>query len=566
MKRANILTTTITCIILFLSVSLAFDVLFCLNDDLMIQGIISGTFSGRPNPYAVYLNSPFSHAFAGLYSLFPGIPWFGMFLAGSYLACFALIHYRILSLTEVLRNRILFTVAAVVIFLCLFFSNFILIHYTVTAALLGGTGFFLLATAPARDTKKETFVSMLPAIILLLLCYQVRTNVFFMMMPFTLVAFLARKTLYSKEMKKAFLNHLPAMGVFAGAFLLLFALNTLLYHTGEMKEYTRFNDARTNLYDFVLFHDSEPATLYYTSHGMTPEELPVYHRYNILLDESASPEKFDQMASYLKDTNQELSLSEKIRLAVSTYKARSLYPTEDFPYNYLAFAFYILVIAAIISNRKWYAFCPLALTFFFRSLLFFYLFYKGRFPERVTLSVFLAEFLCLCAILFITAIKSPKQTTVFASILIAMVIPVGLSTIPRAISLYEYQKTINTNQEGLFAYFREHPDNLYLLDVYSAVYRTEYAIKDYDDSYENYLTLGGWVSAHPIVDEKLASHGFANIKDAITTGDNVYVVLHESKGMTKEELEAYYPEISFLLQTTISLPEDTFYVYQGKTE
>lgn len=584
MTHKNTAITLLLTICLFFLGALCFDVTYCLNDDLMIQSILSGTFAAENSGLAVYFNAPLSHVLALFYGILPTVPWLGLFLCSCFILCFALVLHRLFSMQETVMGQILVFLLVPLGFGALFFFQYILIHYTVVAAVTGATGAFLLATAPHKNTWKQTILSMLPAICLLLLCFLIRTNVFILILPFVLCAFLMRlcytdknsesekpdednKNSHSpfyKKLWQTFINHLPAMGIFFGGAAFLFSLHFLLYQTGEMKTYTEYNDARTTLYDYEQIHDTPDARAYYASKGVTEEEVNIYLDYNILLDETSSPEKFLSMASYKKDAGLELSPVNKLKNAFSTYKIRTLQKNADYPYNFMALGLYALSFAAILLRKKYAFFIPLGAMGVLRSLLFVYLFYQGRYPERVTLSVYLAECI-LFAALFALLLKENKSKTILSAVgtvlalLFLAMLPVTASM---GITAYNNQQEINKSQNVLFAYMQEHPDNLYLADVYATVYRTEPAIADYDSSYENYITLGGWISGHPLLDKKLALHGYSNIKDALTTGEDVYLVLHESKGMTGEEFTSYYPEITLTLYETVEGANDRFYIYK----
>ena len=93
----NIAVAVMVTAILFVTLGFLFAPVYCLNDDLMIQSILSGRFSGTASKMAVYLNEPLSGILAFLYDVMPAVAWFGLFLIGCFILCFFLILYGTLQ-------------------------------------------------------------------------------------------------------------------------------------------------------------------------------------------------------------------------------------------------------------------------------------------------------------------------------------------------------------------------------------------------------------------------------------------------------------------------------------
>lgn len=567
-----VVALTVTAI-LFLVLGLCFDIVYCLNDDLMIQSILSGRYSGSPSGKAVYLSEPLSSLLAFLYRILPSIPWLGLLLAGCYVLCFFLVLY--VSLERLAKNaeltgkgRILgigcVCVLSISLFCGFFLSQFLMIHYTVAASVLGGTAIYLFLLSDDAGEWRGVLRSTWLPVVLLLLCYLVRTKVFFMVLPFLAVA-----GLYRILRTKRFLCYLMPLAMLGAGILLLMLTGRISYGSAAWREYLAYNDTRTELYDYVRIWEEEEAAKYYAGQGYAPEEMAIYQQYNILLNEDLSAEDYRNIAAYgeLRPEGQR-SWFQKFKEGFWLYRHRMLGRTEDYPYNVVNLALYLMAVLVMIGSKDKRCLWMIVLLGFVRSCLWIYLLAAGRYPERIVISLYLIELLVLLAMIVDilkeirpwSAVKARKRdqdrplpvekrisnivdrmgVALAGIFLMILALETAYQVLPKTLEAKARQLEINSEEDQLFDLMKSHPENLYLLDLYAVVYHTEYAIRDYDSSYENYLLLGGWVAGSPLVTEKLGVWGYESAFDALDNGENVYLVLKEGVGMDLKELEDFY--------------------------
>ncbi len=592
-KYVNIAVAVMVTAILFLVLSLWSDIVYCLNDDMMIQSILSGRYSGSPSGKAVYLGEPLSSLLAFLYGIWPSLPWLGLFLAGCYMLCFFLTLY--FSLERLVKNREVtgkkhmigigcVCVLSVSIFCGFFLSQFLMIHYTVVAAVLGGTAIYLFMMWDGSGEGESVLQSSWMPVALLLLCYMVRTKVFFMTAPFLAVA-----GLYRILRTRRFVRYLVPLAMLGVGLLLLMLAGRLSYGDAVWQEYLDYNDARTELYDYELIREEEEAEAYYAAQGYAPEEIEIYREYNVLFNETLTAEDYRKIAAYggLRPEGQR-TWFQKFKEGFWLYRHRMLGKAEDYPYNVVCIALYIMAAMLMIGGRDKKSLWMLVLLGMVRSGLWIYLLAEGRYPERVVISLYLIELFVLLAMIvealsflnrrFSSGIESQKSCdmkvrsvssdktldqnapssseqmienrissivnrmgiALAGIVLMILSLETAYQVLPKTLEARERQLEINKKEDQLFDFMKSHPENLYLLDVYSVVYHTEYAVRDYDGSYENYLLLGGWVAGSPLVTEKLTGWGYESAFDALERGENVYLVLREGVGMDLKELEDFY--------------------------
>lgn len=576
-KYVNFAVAVMVTAILFLILAFCFDIVYCLNDDLMIQSILSGRYSGSPSGKAVYLSEPLSGLLAFLYGSLPSIPWFGLFLAGCYVICFFLALYVSLEkLTKdaafTARKRIVaiscVCVLTIAVFCGFFLRQFLMIHYTVAASVLGGTAIYLFLMSDGGGELKSAWRGNLLPVVLLLLCYLVRTKVFFMVVPFLAVA-----GLYRMLRTGRFIRYLIPLAMLGVGVLLLMLAGRLSYGGAAWQEYLDYNDARTELYDYGKIR--EEAEEYYAGQGYAPEEIAIYREYNVLLNETLTAEDYRKIAAYDELTPEgQRTWFQKFREGFWLYRHRMLGKTEDHPYNVVALALYIMAALVMTGAKDKKGLWMLGFLGVVRSCLWIYLLAAGRYPERIVVSLYLIELFVLLAMM-IDALKKirpvPPEKALHQEHPLSMEIPMEISmekkigsiasrigavltgivlmilaleaayqVLPETLEERARQLEINREEDQLFDLMKSHPENLYLLDLYAVVYHTEYAVRDYDSAYENYLLLGGWVAGSPLVTEKLAGWGYESAFDALERGENVYLVLKEGVGMSIKELEDFY--------------------------
>jgi len=525
--------------------------LYAINDDVMIESVLSGSYL-RPYPLAYYFSAELGFLLSGLYGLLPGLPWLGLFYAGCHVGCLT----SLLCLTgKRIRERIPRIMACVflmVVLTALCFQEFVLMHYTVLAALLGATGLVLFGAAKER---KELW----QPVCYFLLCYLVRENVFFMLLPVIAVAFLYLLIQNGIAKWKEYL--IPAIS-FMAAFLLLFGINRGVLRGAEWKNYLEYNDVRTQVYDYLNVHTEEAALESYAAEGVTKEDVEVISSYDLALfsDGTGNLPALKTVMAYGEKSRE--STKDRLIWAVKHYVHRSLMQMDDFPLNYLVLIVYLGLLAFYVWKKKFILLLPLAGLGCYRSAFWIFLLFRGRYPDRVILSLYLLEFGLLAAMAFREILQNEaegKEQTdkeeagkeqamgkaygnwiVFA-VVTALFLGTALWNVKETRTLYRAQVNRNREDDCLTAYFEKHPDSFYFIDVYALVGRTKKVFAPTGNTKENYLWMGGWMTRHPLYLEKLRSlfDGAENAGSVLRDRKGVYLALKEGKGAAKEKLEAW---------------------------
>lgn len=509
--------------------------LFAINDDIMIESVLSGSYL-RPYPYTHYLSAELGWILSGLYLLLPSVPWFGLFYGVCHVACMSSLLCLAAARSKGWKHVAIAGCFVILGTSAICFQEFVLMHYTVLAALLGATG--LLLFLMARNQSE-----LVSPIMYFLLCYLVRENVFFMLAPFIVIAFLF---LLLQNGIRSWKEYLPKAVLFAAAFLVLFAVNRAVPGGKEWKAYLEYNEVRTEIYDYLGIHSEEEALLEYEKSGVTKADVDVLSSYDLTFfdDGTGNLNALKTVAGYGEQKKQKMT--ERLVWSVKSYVHRFLLQKDDFPFNAVAILLYAILFVWYLAKKRFSGLLPLAGLGLYRSAFWIYLFYKGRYPDRVIDSLYYMEFAFLAAMVIRNVWEAEwsqekRKSVTFLCCMAAILCFTGILGVKETRKLYREQAANNEEGDLLLAYMAERPGNFYFLDVYALVGRTKPVFKPTGNSKENYLWMGGWMTRHPLCLEKLSKNfeGKDNATDALTGADASYLVLKEGVSATKENVEAW---------------------------
>lgn len=536
--------------------------LFCLNDDLQIRDILSGVLGGAPDLHTVYMRAPLSFILSLLYRILPAFPWFGAFLcAALFVSFFFLLRSVLRRLSE--DKEALWSVAAALLLFTAWFLLFlcpvlILPHYTVVAAFCGASGLWLFLQSKERLS--------VPAFVLLILCDQIRSQVFLMLLPFLLTAVLLRflelRGKAAEEGKTEKRSLLRRSLYFAGCFLLLFLLHKAAYLPAEWSAYLELNEARTELYDYSGVWESDAAKEYYERCGMRTESaLPVYLNYDLLADEDARTERLKTLAVYTEGAGAR-SAAERLKNTLYELKERNLNPSKGETHH--AWPLLLSALAAFVFfliRKRYLPLIALCGGMVLHFGLYGYLLWNGRTPERVTVSLYLITGFFTAALVFRE--KAGKEHLIVLASLMLFYFAGSIFVHP--VEDYRKQITVNKEDDVVYSYMAEHPQELFLLETYATVYHTAPVLSEGDGA-ENALLMGGWQYGSPLQERKWKAFGYEE-RGSLFTVAGVRLVFREDLGLSPAQLQAFldarYGDGALKLreETRLDAGEDRFLIY-----
>ncbi len=574
---------------------ICFDFYYDLNDDTMMKDIMSGVYTGTPDAHNMQTLYILGLFISWCYRLCRTVPWYGLFLCLCQFGCFYLLGMRLMQLadrrdasimidtiegedrtgnaavkgTDRTGKIVMLLVLSLLLWsICL--PHLVNVQYTITCAVMSATAIFLFLTTPETDSTMQFVIRNIPAVLLMIIAYQLRTEMLLLSLPFAALAGMFR---WSEETQIFTRANWRKYGTVAGIMLLGILLSRCIdfgaYGSKEWQDFQDFFDARTTVYDFypeVVTQDEFAAGL--ESVGVTSVQQTLLRNYNFGLDDGIDTSMLDTIADYAVDTvgasrDWGAVVREKCRMYV--YR---LFHAGDAPYNIVVLWAYAAVLAAgfCVSHGKAkadgmktggtkaddtktgnakvggtekesvlrrYAFVwqtmLLAVT---RTAIWMFILLRGRDPERITHSLYLIEFALLAAILvrLIHSCRIRNYVMHGMSVLFLLIVAGNLMTSIQEVQCDQrYRETVNQDFLEIDAYCREHKENFYFEDVYSTVAFSQKMFANVNNTYANYDILGGWMCKSPLYQEKLVRYGTESAADALLNQDNVYFIMSNAE-------------------------------------
>lgn len=571
-KYGNCIGVLLIVLLNAIAMGVFFDFYYDLNDDTMMKDIMSGRYSGTPDGHNMQTLYPLGVFLSLLYRLCGGIPWYGLFLFLCQFGCLYLVGLRLAAGARTVQAEgrgkagacaglVTAAVGLTLFSWGVFLPHMINVQYTITCAMLSATAIFWFLTTPRREGVRAFLTGSIPAVLLVLLANQLRTEMLLLTLPFVACAgffcWTEEEKFFSKE---NLLKYGSVAGVIAAGILLLTALDSAAYAGEEWKDFRRFFEERTTIYDFypeIITQDAYQAEL--SDIGISEARQELLRNYNFGLDEGIDTELLAQVSSLAQDSiGAQRSWPAILREQLWAYRYRFTH-SQDAPYNLLV----VWTAAAVLITgvrygmryrekpvwKRYAAVWQLALLFLMRTAIWLFILARGRYPERITHSLYLVEFTLLAGMLLrqrahgIAGEETGKN--VYGSILrgmtlILLVIPLlNLADSVAQVRLdQERRQSVNRQWQEIDDYCTQYADHFYFEDVYSTVSFSEKLLADpsgwnrterkIHDRGANYDILGGWMCKSPLYREKLAGYGIEQAGDALLKG-SAYLIVSDAE-------------------------------------
>ena len=547
-----------------------FDFYYELNDDILMHDIMSGAYSGIPDGHNMQTLYPLAALIALFYRVSGTVPWYSLFLCLCQFGCFYLIGVRLCSLWDDAKKgdsgKALVGKTAWLIALSLFqwgvwLPHLTTVQYTLTCTMLSATAIFLFVTTEDGLDTRQFVMNNIPAILLVIVAFMLRTEMLLLTTPFICLAGLFRLTGEKRVfVKENLVRYGSVLGMIAAGMILVFAVDYAAYGSSEWKDFRNFFDARTEVYDFcaeLIYDDAYGDNL--SQLGITPAQRTLLRNYNIILDDAIDTEFLEKMEDYAESIySPSKDWAAIARTQLWEYFYRTTH-TGDMPYNFIVVWAYMAVFAlgclaywrdrrtktesmAEARNTHRLAFLwQMILLALMRSAVWMYILMRGRAPNRITHALYLVEFALLAAMavrMFNDLCKRKRNNRGFLSIVIMcgltalfiMITAVGLRGNVRNVwSDHEAREQINKGWYEIDAYCREHKDNFYFEDVYSWASFSRRMFPEVDNSLANYDIMGGWICKSPLCREKLRQYDITSAYDSLLNDDSVYLIMSDEQ-------------------------------------
>ncbi len=554
-KHENALLMILTVLVNIILAAVFFDFYYSLNDDVLMKDIMAGAYTGTPDGHTMQTLYLLGALISLLYRLFRGLPWYGLFLCLCQFGCLYLAGHRLLSFCGKLGTKIAVLVLATLFTWGIWLPHMTAVQYTVTCGMLVATAIFLFVTTPAGLSAGRFIWKNIPAVLLVVLAYQLRTEMTLLLCPFICLAGLFRWLCEEHFFQTK--NFIRYGGVVLCLAVGMFALqlpDMVAYGSAEWSDFRQFFDDRTQVYDYhydVLTSGDYAEAL--SSMGISDAQQTLLSNYNFGLDDDIDSALMSELSAYTKT----LEKSPSAFLKDMPYQCRQLVwkllHGQEAPFGILLVLGYLgalilgtgAYVGSIRQNKRreqrhygpaFRPFAELCLLLVVRTALWLYIMERGRIPERITHSLYLAELAVLLGmiVVFVQKIRAcdkhfPQRillagTFVWAGLL-GLICLYKLPETVQATSADEQERVeANTSALAIDAYCKAHPENFYFEDVYATVSFSEKMFASVDNELTNYDILGGWICKSPLYEEKLAQFGIESASESLVYDTRVMFI------------------------------------------
>ena len=508
-------------------------------DDRSMMEIVSGQYLGMPDPHTIFMGYWYSLFLTGLYTVLPNVDWYAFCYIVMQVMCMILILFRLVRERERKWEKVLCAVLALSSFAAFGVQATVQLSFTTTAAVLGVTVVFLYATAEKLEWKDAALLFFL-----LFLTSQVRFDIFCMTVPVCAVLWIFRVAVQGQRERIQFLMPAAALAVLALAML----GNLAGYGSAEWRAYKSYDNSRTAIYDFpnYTFPEYEGAEELYSSVGIeTKSRARTLINYNYTADDQITPEFFrDYIEAYQKMYPSEQTVVQRLVQSVKDY-LKGVRDNRFYMQHLLGLAMYAGLVILALWKKEWGLLGKTLCTGGIQGIMWIYLLYKGRIPDRViysmNLMLLVTAFLLWREIFPRISLPGAARKAGVVACMFLLCYLAGAQTAKFRGKNQELSRW-NWNIESLKEYCMEHPDNFYFNDVTSLAFTT-YNVRLWRDQpyVMNYMSLGDWMSFSPIWKKKLEQEGIESVKEALYGRNNVYLICSFDKGL--EYLVSLYPNV-----------------------
>ncbi len=559
--------------------------LYAIGDDVIMRDIASGAFTGTPDGHLVFVRYILGFVLSRLYLLNGKADWYGFLMAGAIFLGLSAILYRGLSAGRGLLWKAGYTGIVLGLFGVSMVFHAAQFEWTLSAAMLGGSGLYLYVTA-SDSTRGQRILEGSFIWLLLFLTFCIRYDVFFMTMPGFGIAFLWKAL--RRENGRLSLNfaELPLpLAVFLAAGLAAL-VESFAYNGQDWETFQRFQTARSEVYDYsgVPSYEGNPA--FFEELGLDEHDIRNLRHYALYLVDGMDAAMMERLSleavrQHTAQTGFFGRVKEGLHLTAS-----QLADPRYFPVSLPAMLFVFAVLALAFLKRR-ELLLPFVLFLGTQGILWLGLGVVGRLPERVALSMYLVLLLCAGGYFYRlyseagkrdAAVPERTQIQGTAGRIRKRAAVFGITVLCLGLGGLGWKAAAEANREKLamddnYQIFkrqcREEQDSLYFIETYMAEpVGGARVTANGDFGLNRCLTLGDWYSTSPLDERRFEALGIENVKQTILTDPNAYLVVRdiEDPGFFGTYFQHRYPGSTLVLQTVKCVEGRNYYLYQVTEE
>lgn len=500
-------------------------------DDVGMRNIISGLYTGTPDGHAYFMYYGLSRILADLYVINSNISWYRWFLLVANYGCMVLLIYRVVE--KFIDDAIKAAVISVLIFLTFWINNLVFLEWTATTGIMAATAVFWYGTIPEECGKWRRILEYFFPLFLLFLAYNLRHSVAEMFMPIAGLVFLGKLFINGKRNRKFIFRELLYLVICCVCVIGSYYVNDRQYQGEKWDNAKNFLTVRSMMFDWYGYPNYEEYEEIYVENGISKAEyecLKEDYNFTLVCTGVNNAEGLRKIADKAKELyDLEKSISQRIIISIQQ-RWKNFFDKNYGIYN-IVYCLEILAILWIaVKERNWKYIFWLSVFEITFEMLWLYLYYKGRLPERVGYCLCIGQIMVTLFVLWNT--KKFHEIFAFASIKVVALFIVGIcigtsfSTVKRT-----NQNVLITGQtlSETRKYCEEHSENLYLRDFNSFRYSDIMKGKS-EQIAANMRPFNDWTVNFPLKTAIAPLDGSQELCSWISNESNVYLLVDETRG------------------------------------
>lgn len=516
------------------------------NDDVELEGILSGMYTGSPDGHAIYIRAILAYPLSWLYRLLPMFNWYGILLCVLQWMGLGLLIGRVRKRLAKQKSCVLVIGIIFLIFFIAVWENYVSITYTTTAGiLLAMTLFWYLTGDLSICTQAITAL-------LVLLALSLRFQFAPVILSVGGICWLLK--VHREGIRRNW--QLPAM---LGAGLLLMAgCQHLAYGSTQWQEFLAFNDARTEVYDFTGIPPYEESRDFYNQYAAGQQIFEALDVYDLTGRPEVTTELLERVAEYQSGKNR-TRLLEEVKQAIGASLVSFFmdqYGESLSPLNLLMVIFWIVFLVTSIRRKSYDAFIAGVGVLVMMGAMWLYLAWQGRLLYRVLFVMQLLMIMAAAGLWLYGGETLLPQWMFHKEKLLIMAVLLLIPATMQGVRCYEREIEVEMRNEDralLEDYFTSHPEQFYFLTTPLVAPITDDVSLFTHRHPMNYADLGGWIVKSPLYDKRLQRAGIedkdirevllAQKGSVITSGRNMSYLFSDRY---EEEKEIQYLTLEYL--------------------
>lgn len=488
--------------VFFIILAKIFPPVFETNDDRTMRSIIQGDYGEKYSAYPIYMGYPLSLLLSRLYMTLPVIPWYGAFFSGCIILSALIVVGNIIFDKKNSRKQ---TSIILFILVVVYISIFLIQQFTVVSGILMCTAIYLCV-----NNKSKIAIILLGC-----LSFEIRSNVFLMLSPFLIAAGIWHEYESKIEVKRTIKEVLPLFIIIVSIFMIGTTINRVAYSSKEWKEYNDYNHERTVLYDNKYFCDSSEYKEECLKAGISEKEYYLTNTYQILLDKDIGIGQIQKINSVIEEKKKDNVFVKMVKVIYYLLKNSLI------AYWKYTFILILLDIMWLFFNKyKKQKVIIYLCTMLGKYVIFSYLVWIARLPERVFIPLFIATLMFIVDDIAKNSSKKRIHMMINVLVLVCSVLILNAK-----VSAYQQLRLQNKQYYTVCEYCEKNKNSKYMLGINGISSCSAYVL---ENKKTKLFYLEPWLSKSPIINEYLKNNHSLDFGQMLLKKDVYYILYAHS--------------------------------------